>query len=624
MTRPALLSAPPVVVRILRLLPLKARGGLFILCGLLLVFAVFGGFSVFTLRRSAERATEWTLRSAQVAAEQIEFHLRHHREGVETLARWPGIASTIESLQSGRTDVSPPWVTLYYLSSDTHDYTDCVFVTDKQGTVMWTKPAGLGLLNQNLIQYADVRAALEGGEPRTSNLLQDDFWPEPHILVTTAIRNAQNAVIGVVGNVVGATRLKQGELFAEVSSVLGEARSDESFVVDAEGVIVTATDPRRVFTRADEALLRVRSERGRNAFSVELGDKMMALHPLGTPGWHVVVAQPSRSLYSDVYQLERKLAILAIGLTMFALVVWIPFVESFINPIRNLTDESDRIAAGDLSHPITDDGRDEIAKLSRSLDDMRLQIREDQEHLKDQLVKLGEVNRLKTEFIATLSHEFRTPMHIMHGYLDLIREGTFGEVPKSILEPLDAVDRQYATLWEIVESCLDLAQIDAGKDHVILKTFDLNAIVREVISDFLPQLREKGLGTQLRLLDDECRVTSDEVKIKRILHSLVSNAMKFTDTGAIEVAVHVSPHPSTVMLSVRDTGIGIAEKDHQIIFERFRQVDGSARRRFGGVGLGLSIASELAGLLGGTITVKSKVQAGSTFSLVLPHAGSVQ
>ena len=613
------LSPPAWTVGVLRSLPLIRRGVLLILCGLVLVFSVFGSFSIFSLRKSSELASKWTLRSAHVAAQRLDHQIEHDQKGVERLARWPGIAAALELLWWGRTDIAPPWVTLNFLASDPHDFGACVFVTDPLGVVLWTKPAGLGLLNRDLSGSAEIRAALEGNATHTSGLLRDGFWPEPHVLITTAVQTPEGVTVGLVGTVIGAEQLRAGELFGEVEGIAHEADLADAYVVDAAGEIVTSTDPARAFGRVNGVFERARAAERENGFSVQDGDRMVAAHPLTAVPWHVVLEQPVRSLYKDVYLLERNLAILAVVLTLLALIVWMPFVESFIRPIQALTVESERIAAGDLSHPIPREGRDEVSTLAESLDHMRRQLLDDKRSLERRVIELAEMNRLKTEFIATLSHEFRTPMHIMRGYLDLIAEGEFGPVPESLREPLTTVLRQFGSLWDTLESCLELAKLDAGKQHTQRTNFDLNRLVIEVMEDFAPQLQEKGLNASVRMRGDPCWIASDEAKVRRILGNLIGNAAKFTDAGKIEVWTEVAPLPGTVTLHVRDTGIGISDHDQKAIFERFRQVDGSSTRRFDGMGLGLSIARELAGLLGGSITVSSTPGVGSTFSLILPQ-----
>lgn len=625
-----MLSPPPFVVRTLRRLSVTRRGALFLLCGLVFVFATFGGLSVLSVSKSTQRVTDWTLRSAHVAAQRLGDRLQHEQDSVELLARWPGIASSIELLQSGRPGIAPPWVTLHYLASDPHDFADCVFVTGADGTVMWTKPPGLGLLNRNLSSYPEIRSVFARGETYTSNVIRDGFWPEPHILIATPIRNDKQELIGIVGNIIGAGKLRHGDLFGEVQGLTEEVTQGETYLVDEAGVIVTATNPNLVFTRVGDEALLSRIRRQEVSIATLGSGNVQAVQPIAPVRWSLILERSAKEVYRDIYQLERNLVIVGLLLTLLAILVWVPFISSFVDPIRSLTREAERIASGDLSHSIHGEGRDEIAVLSNSLDHMRQQLQTQQKMLETQIRELRTTNRLKSEFIANLSHEFRTPVHIMRGYMDLILEGVFGQVPEALREPLATVSKQYTSLWALLESCLDLAKIDAGEVYADIETFDLCDLVREVMDDFRPQLRETGLRGLVSVPDHcrlatgngfpGCHVQSDRSKVQRVLRNLLSNAVKFTSAGEIEVRVEDGPRSDAFTLRVRDTGIGIRAEDQQIIFERFRQADGSTTRRHGGVGLGLHIAHELVRFLGGTISVASTPGAGTTFSIVLPRA----
>lgn len=619
---------PQRVTHALRAIPVTQRGALFIFCGLLVVLLTFGGLSVFSVQKAMQRITGSLMGSVQIAAQRVAEHVQHQRQGIEHLAGWPGIASTIDDLQAGRPGVSPPWVTLYYLASDTHDFGDCVFVVSRTGRVMWTKPPGVGLWDRDLSNAPGIHDVLTGGQTYVSGLLPGGFWPEPHVLIATVLKAGSQEIVGAVGTIVSATRLQTGDLQREVRELAEEVGARESYLLDADGNVITSSDPKRAFSRLADAPLLANVRQRRASFSVLNRDRLEVTEPIADTGWSLVLEHSSRLLYRDAAQLERNLLWVGALLILVALLVWMPFVESFVRPIRKLTHEAQRIAQGDLSNPVRRDGSDEIAELSSAFDHMREQIQHQQQLLQSQIGELREMNRLKAEFIANLSHEFRTPVHIMRGYTDLIIDGAFGQVPAALMEPLTAVSQQYTSLWDLLESCLDLAKIDAGEARLDIGAFDVCSLVRDVMDEFRLLLSRdnlraivtvpdycKGRGTEPASI---CIVSSDRYKTQRILRNLVSNALKFTERGEVEIAVDLRPGTDTYALSVRDTGIGIRKDDQAIIFERFRQVDGSATRRYAGVGLGLNIVGELVRLLKGTVSVDSTVGVGSTFTVVLP------
>jgi len=221
---------------------------------------------------------------------------------------------------------------------------------------------------------------------------------------------------------------------------------------------------------------------------------------------------------------------------------------------------------------------------------------------------------LKSEFVATMSHELRTPLNIICGYVDLLREGTFGVLGDQQLDTVTRIGRSASVLFELVNTTLDIGRLEAGNipvDRAEVHVVEvLEAVGAEVQALAAPELALTSSAPA------DLIVVTDRDKLKTIVKNLVANAIKFTPTGR----VHTEAFWSDELLTVRveDTGIGIPEDQHATIFEMFRQVDGSTTRRFGGVGLGLHIVRRLAQALGGQVRVESVVGVGSTFSVSIP------
>jgi signal transduction histidine kinase len=232
------------------------------------------------------------------------------------------------------------------------------------------------------------------------------------------------------------------------------------------------------------------------------------------------------------------------------------------------------------------------------------------------IADLTVASRLKSEFVATMSHELRTPLNAILGYTDLLVDGSFGPVPSEQHEMLERILRSAKQLNELVAATLDLSRLESGREIVSVGRVDLLEVLQSV-ERALEGMRRPG-GAELRWTNraGTPAVYGDGTKIKTILRNLVSNGIKFTPTGTVEIIV--DHRDDALLLEVRDTGIGIPESDLELIFEMFRQGNASTTRTFEGVGLGLFIAKSLVTLLGGSIEVSSTQGVGSTFRVRIP------
>lgn len=255
--------------------------------------------------------------------------------------------------------------------------------------------------------------------------------------------------------------------------------------------------------------------------------------------------------------------------------------------------------------------------------------------------ELLRANRMKSEFLANVSHELRTPLNAIVGFVDLLRDGGYGDLSERQISPVERIATSAARLRTLVDQVLDIAKIAAGRLDVRLETIAVRAFLGNVVSEIEPLVQEKSLTVRITACAEIPKIHTDPTHLRQILINLLGNAVKYTNEGGIDLRTRLDengPPPRSVRatgqhvafrphelrtwlaIEVADTGIGIAGTDLERIFDEFEQVQaresGDPENR--GTGLGLAISRRLATLLGGDVTVESSPGAGSTFTIWLP------
>ncbi|MGW8222784.1 MAG: ATP-binding protein [Syntrophobacteria bacterium] len=222
----------------------------------------------------------------------------------------------------------------------------------------------------------------------------------------------------------------------------------------------------------------------------------------------------------------------------------------------------------------------------------------------------------KSDFLANMSHELRTPLNAILGYTELILDKIYGDVPETIQEVLERVEKNGRHLLGLINDVLDLSKIEAGQLALSLDDYSMKEVVHTVVTSVESLAAEKNLELKVSVSPEVAHGKGDQQRISQVFLNLVGNAIKFTEAG--EVRIEATASNDTFVLSVSDTGPGLSEADQQRVFEEFHQVDGSSTRKKGGTGLGLSIAKRIVEMHGGRIWVESTVGKGSTFWFTLP------
>ncbi|MGI9395314.1 MAG: HAMP domain-containing sensor histidine kinase, partial [Boseongicola sp.] len=310
------------------------------------------------------------------------------------------------------------------------------------------------------------------------------------------------------------------------------------------------------------------------------------------------------------YQRARQLVLGASGLAVaLALALGYLISTSIIRPVEQIRGALRAVSGGDFTARAQVANRDELGDLAQSANNMT-------ERLGTLYDALETANKHKSQFLANMSHELRTPMNSILGYTELIRDGIYGPVPEKIAEPLERVDANGKALLALINDVLDVSKIEAGEFQLNLDDYDIAGLVTGVCQTVQPMADEKGLQLVTDIANDLPAAHGDQARIRQVILNVVGNAVKFTETGSVEVAVTSSK--DALRIAVKDSGPGISAEDQASIFDEFRQADASTTRDAGGTGLGLAISKKLAEMHGGGIAVEGTPGEGATFTITLP------
>ena len=273
---------------------------------------------------------------------------------------------------------------------------------------------------------------------------------------------------------------------------------------------------------------------------------------------------------------------------------------------------------------------EDLSKLNNNLkaqsEELQMQTTELQrssEELKEQNIELeiqknqlNEASKLKTTFLSNMSHELRTPLNSVIGLSGVLSRKLVNLIPEEEYNYISVIERNGKHLLSLINNILDISRVEAGHEDIEISKFNVNKLIAELVFMLQPQAKHKNIKLTQTNSDVELLLTNDIGKCKQILQNLISNAVKFTDKGKVEIKA--KRIKDTIEIKVCDTGIGIAKEMLPNIFDEFRQADDSTSRRFEGTGLGLAIVEKYSKLLGGVISVKSTSGKGSEFTLTLP------
>ena len=283
-----------------------------------------------------------------------------------------------------------------------------------------------------------------------------------------------------------------------------------------------------------------------------------------------------------------------------------------------------QIAAQDITErkQMEQEIRKESEQLETQNEELRVQAEElvaQQQELLEKTSEVERANRLKSEFMAAISHDLRTPLNVIIGFSQLMLDGVPGELNEEQRQCLEDILNSGEQLLDLVNAVLDLSKIESGKMELRLRRTDLTSVIKSLRSTMMPILIQRKQSLDIKLEKGLSLVYIDETRVRQVLLNLLGNASKFTPEGG-KLEVKTVKDGDWCQVSVTDNGIGIDKKDQEQVFEAFYRVDNLEAREKGGAGLGLTIAKQIVEMHGGRIWVESEYGKGSKFTFTLPLA----
>lgn len=423
----------------------------------------------------------------------------------------------------------------------------------------------------------------------------------------------------------------------EILRNLNLTEGQDVFVVDSNGVVIAHRNPSLVLR---ETIFNIPDTEGRQA---GLGDDDVVLAVETIPLENMELTVVAQTSYTEATALASDLSEIAAVITaatlLVASAVIILAVSRVVNPIVKISRVAQAIQGGDLKAKADERGNDEISTLAKTFNSMTAQLqhtliglqenidqleksREEREKLIKDLQaakRLAEENsRLKSEFLSTMSHELRTPMNAIEGFTGIMLKRMGGvDYNEKSERYLFKVQSNSKRLLNLINDFLDLSRIESGRLELAYLPISPAAMAQKWHDELSVLADGKGVDFELTVDPNlPPMVYGDEESLTKIAANLLGNAFKFTTEG--KVTLKLERRDEDMVIEVTDTGIGIPPHAREFIFDEFRQVDQSSKRKYGGTGLGLAIVQKLAREMGGRVTVESEVGKGSTFTVLIP------
>ncbi|MDO8269751.1 MAG: sensor histidine kinase [Candidatus Levybacteria bacterium] len=502
---------------------------------------------------------------AKLLAAQVESRL----DGVKDIGK-AGAAHVSPLVKDGKWDTA---MSELDKALSEFSYIDRIFITDKAGVLKAIYPSSPENIGKSFAFRDWYKGVSEKWQPYASEVFKRAPYPQFNtVAVSVPIKDMDGSILGVLGLAMNL------DSFYELIKDYSIEQKEFLYIVNQKGQIVAhpkySALGEIVDYKSEPVVKKITN--GQNGVEItyspiEKEERLSAYEIVPKYKWGVVFAEPTSTAFISR---ERTLGTVLLVNGLFILINTLLAIAILLSK----------------------------ARLTRAN------------------LRLKQLDKMKDEFVSLASHELRTPMTSIAGFVDMMREGRYGTVTKELLEPLGYVAESTDRLIRLVNDLLNVSRIEAGRMKFTLTQVDLGKVATKVVTGLGPIAEKKHL-TLVSEVKEAINVQADSEKVEEILHNLIGNSLKFTDTGGITVTVERDSDFGVI--EVVDTGIGISAEERIKLFGKFEQVESDGAARPSGTGLGLYLSRQMAQKMGGdVILAESKRNAGSKFALKLPIVDS--
>ena len=486
---------------------------------------------------------------------------------------------------------------------------------------------------------------------------------KPSISMTAPITEG-NELLGVMS--VGLT---MDEVYDITTDRTGLGETGGIYLINKEGYMITPSRFRDdTFLKQKVDTVNARHCLTREPKAVMVYDDFRGVKVLGTNAfikemnWCLIVEMSEEEALAPVNELTKLLLSILAFLSVASIIVSIRLSQVITKPILELHKGTEEIMKGNLDYTVGTKARNEIGELSRAFDKMNANLKESRvkleeynktlekrvserteelnkrvkelrdaraaalnlledmnemnKKLEESYQRLRESDKVKDEFMNIAAHELKTPLVPIIGYVNMLKDGSLGEVTEEERNSLEIISRNVERLKKLIDDILDISKLESGAMKFEMRDTQITEVIKNSVQDMQSYVRGRGLTLKTRIQPDLPPIQGDKNRMMQVLTDLIDNAIKFTEKGGI--VIEAKRERDNIQVTVKDTGIGISRENIDKLFIKFYQIDSSLSRKYGGTGLGLAICKKIVEAHGGEIWVESGPGKGSIFHFTLP------